>query len=80
MIPAILLSGVGRWASGALFAVALIGGAYAYGYTKGRSYERLVAAREEAERVKNAVRAGDDARANPDRVRELDEKYCRDCK
>jgi hypothetical protein len=79
MIPTLLLSSVGRWASGALVAFSLIGGAYVYGYVKGRNYERLVAASAEAERVKNAVRSGDDARDNPDRVRELDKRFCRDC-
>lgn len=36
-------------------------------------------AHDSMERLGNAVRAGDAARSNPERVLELDKKYCRDC-
>ncbi len=80
MIPTFLFSSAGRWALVALVAVWVVGGAYIYGYKDGQAYERRIVAWEEAERVKNAVRSGDDARSNPDRMRELDKKFCRDCK
>lgn len=80
MIPAVLLTPLGRWAAVGLGAVALWFGAYVYGYKDGQAYERRIIAWEEAERVRNAVRSGDDLRTNPDRLRELDEKFCRDCK
>lgn len=80
MIPAFLLSPLGRWAAIGGVALSAWFGAYLYGYSEGRAYERRIVAWEEAERMRNAVRAGDDARTNPDRVRELDEKFCRDCK
>ena len=79
MIPAFLLSPLGRWAAAGIVAVAVWYGAYIYGYIEGRSYERRIIALEESERVRNAVRSGDDARTDPDRLRELDKKFCRDC-
>lgn len=79
MIP-FLLTGVGRWVAIGAAAIAAWYGAYLYGYKDGRAYEQRIVAWEEAERVRNAIRSGDDARSDPDRMRELDQKFCRDCK
>ncbi len=79
-MPPFLLTAAGRWTVALFVATLACGGFYISGHRDGQKYERRIIAWEEAERVKNAVSSGDDARTNPDRLRELDEKFCRDCK
>ena len=76
---AFLFTPIGRYIAIAILVLSISGGIY----LKIRSdavQEMEAAANEEIlRRTTNALRSSDSIASNPERVRELDKEYCRDC-
>jgi len=76
---AFLFTPIGRYIAIAILVLSISGGIY----LKIRSdavQEMEAAANEEVlRRTTNALRSSDSIASNPERVRELDKEYCRDC-
>lgn len=74
----LLTSPIGRWILIVLAGVVIVGGVYVKVKDDARRQVEAEIAQRSSERVNEAVRAGDALR-DPQRVRELDKKFCRDC-
>ena len=76
---AFLLSRTGAYIAGGLAILIILGGLYHKIQTDAVDSERAKAAEDALRRVEDANSAADAARNSPNRVRELDKQFCRDC-
>ncbi|CAB5170256.1 hypothetical protein UFOVP155_13 [uncultured Caudovirales phage] len=78
MIP-LLFTPMGRYIAIALLILSISGGVY-YKIRSDAVQEMETAANEEVlRRTINALRSSGSIAGNPERLRELDQEYCRDC-
>ena len=75
----LLFSRFGAYIVGAVAILTILSGLYLKIQHDAVSAERAKAAEEALRRVEDANSAADAARNDPDRVRELDKQFCRDC-